>query len=41
FGFLVVKAPGDLKVKEDKELEVLLDLLRIHLFDKDTGKAIF
>jgi multiple sugar transport system ATP-binding protein len=41
FGFLVVKAPGDLKVKEGKELEVLFDLLRIHLFDKDTGKAIF
>ncbi len=41
FGFLVVKAPGDLKVKEDKELEVLFDLSRIHLFEKDTGKAIF
>lgn len=41
FGFLVVKTPGDLKVKEDKELEVLFDLLRIHLFDKETGKAIF
>ena len=40
FGFLVVKAPGDLKVEEDKELEVLLDLNRIHLFYKDTGEAI-
>ncbi|TET12176.1 ABC transporter ATP-binding protein [Candidatus Aerophobetes bacterium] len=40
FGFLVVKVPGDLKVEEDKELQVLLDLARIHLFDKDTGKAI-
>jgi len=41
FGFLVVKAPGDLKIKEGKEIEILVDLLRIHLFDKDTGKAIF
>ncbi|MFQ6065893.1 MAG: ABC transporter ATP-binding protein [bacterium] len=40
FGFLVVKVPGDLKVEEYKELEVLLDLTKIHLFDKDTGKAI-
>jgi len=40
FGFLVVKAPGDLKVEEDEELEVLFDLNRIHLFYKDTGEAI-
>jgi len=40
-GFLVVKTPGDLKVKEGKEIEILIDLLRIHLFDKDTGNAIF
>ena len=40
FGFLVVKASGDLKVEEDRELEILFDLTRIHLFDKDTGKAI-
>lgn len=41
FGFLLIKAPGDLKIKEGKEIEILVDLLRIHLFDKDTGKAIF
>jgi len=40
FGFLVVKASGDLKVEEGRELEILFDLTRIHLFDKDTGKAI-
>ena len=40
FGFLVVKVPGDLKVEENKELEVVFDLNRIHLFDKDTGKAL-
>jgi len=41
FGFLVAKAPGDLKIKENKEIEVLFDLSRIHLFEKDTGRAIF
>ena len=41
FGFLVIKAPGDLKIKEGKELEVLIDLSRIHLFEKDTSKTIF
>ncbi len=41
FGFIVVKAPGDLKIKEGKEIEILIDLLRIHLFDKDTGNTIF
>jgi len=41
FGFIVVKSPGDLKIKEGKEIEILIDLLRIHLFDKDTGNTIF
>ena len=41
FGLLVVKTPGDLKIEEGKELEVLIDLSRIHLFEKDTRKAIF
>lgn len=41
FGFLVIKAPGDLKIKEGKELEALIDLSRIHLFEKDTSKTIF
>jgi len=40
-GLLVVKTPGDLKIEEGKELEVLIDLSRIHLFEKDTRKAIF
>jgi len=41
FGLLVMKTPGDLKIEEGKELEVLFDLSRIHLFEKDTRKAIF
>lgn len=41
FGLLVIKSPGDLKIEEGKELEVLIDLSRIHLFEKDTGKTIF
>lgn len=41
FGLLVMKTPGDLKIEEGKELEVLIDLSRIHLFEKDTRKAIF
>ena len=40
FGFLVVKEPGDLKLEENKEIEVSFDLNRIHLFDKDTGNSI-
>jgi multiple sugar transport system ATP-binding protein len=41
FGLLVIKSPGDLKIEEGKELEVLIDLSRIHLFEKDTSKTIF
>jgi multiple sugar transport system ATP-binding protein len=41
FGMLVTKTPGDVKIEEGKELEVLIDLSRIHLFEKDTRKAIF
>lgn len=41
FGLLVMKTPGDLKIEEGKELEVLFNLSRIHLFEKDTRKAIF
>jgi multiple sugar transport system ATP-binding protein len=41
FGLLGIKAPGDLKVEEGKELEALIDLSKIHLFEKDSHKAIF
>ena len=40
FGFLVVKEPGDLKLEENKEIEVSFDLNKIHLFHKDTGNSI-
>jgi len=41
FGFLLIKAPGDLKVEEGEEIEIMFDLSKIHLFEKETGKAIF
>ena len=40
FGVLVIKAPGDLKVKEGETLEVSLELAGMHLFDRDTGRAV-
>ncbi|MEE9306656.1 MAG: TOBE domain-containing protein, partial [Spirochaetia bacterium] len=40
FGVLVTKEPGDLKLEENRELEVSFNLDRIHLFYKDTGDTL-
>ena len=41
FGKIVAKIPGDVILKEGEEVEFYLDLEKIHIFDKETGEAIF
>jgi len=40
FGVIVAKEPGDLRLEENRELEIFLDPDSIHLFFKDTGNKV-